>query len=244
MTAQGSEASAALAGTLAGRHVSPEVPQPPDFNLLAPLYRWMEWFSFGPWLGWCRCAFLNDLRDARSALVFGDGDGRFTARLLRANPQLHVDAIDASPAMLRALVRRAGPHAARVRPQCLDARRWFPAPGARYDLVVTHFFLDCLTTAQVRALAAQVRGTVTPQAQWVVSEFAIPQNRFGRCIARPLVAFLYWAFRLLTGLKVRRLPGHAGALAEAGFELHQRRQWLGGLLVSELWTVRTASPSR
>jgi hypothetical protein len=244
MTAQGREASAVLASTLADRHVGRETFQTPDFNLLAPLYRWMEWFSFGPWLGWCRRAFLHQMRDARGVLVFGDGDGRFTARLLRANPQVQVDAIDASSAMLRALVRRSGPYKSRVRTECLDARSWRPDPSIRHDTVVTHFFLDCLTTAEVRDLAAQVREAVTPQAQWVISEFAIPRNRFGRRIARPLVAFLYLAFRLLTGLNVRRLPDHAAALAEAGFELHQRRRWLGGLLVSELWTVRTAPPSR
>ncbi len=235
MSPQGREASSVIdrAPAVPGRRRDDALP--PDFNLLAPFYRWMEWFSFGPWLGWCRCAFLDDLRNPRKVLVFGDGDGRFTARLLRANPHAQADAVDASSAMLRALVRRAGAQAAQVQTHCHDARSWRPARGVRYHLVVTHFFLDCLTTAEVRALAAQVRAACAPRALWLVSEFAIPQTRFGRRIARPLVGFLYWAFRVLTGLKVRRLPDHSAALAEAGFVLLLRRYWLGGLLVSELW---------
>jgi SAM-dependent methyltransferase len=118
----------------------------PNFNRLAGPYRWMERLTFGPCLAWCRFAFLARAASCRHALVLGDGDGRFAARLLRANPHIHIDAVDASSSMLRALNENAGPHAARVRTHLADARQWHPAAGSPYDLVVTHFFLDCLTT--------------------------------------------------------------------------------------------------
>jgi hypothetical protein len=38
-----------------------------------------------------------------------------------------------------------------------------------------------------------------------------------------------------TGLQVRTLPDHARELQEVGFERAEERQWLGGLLVSQLW---------
>ena len=208
----------------------------PEFGRLAHLYRWMEWASFGPWLQRCRCWWLAEMAGCRRALVFGDGDGRFTARLLRANPEIRLDAIDASAGMLAALLRRAGKDAARLRPHVADARLWEPR-RADFDLVVSHFFLDCLTTEEVRSLAYKVRGTLGAGAVWAISEFAIPENRFGRWFARPLIAALYRAFGLLTGLRVRRLPDYKGALSDAGFELTGRRTWLGGLLTSELWSV-------
>jgi hypothetical protein len=105
-------------------------------------------------------------------------------------------------------------------------------------LIVTHFFLDCLTTEEVRNLAATLRGSVAPGALWIVSEFAAPQNWFGRLIARPIVSALYRAFGVLTGLKVRELPDYSAALRDAGFALEKRRAWLGGLLVSQLWSRR------
>jgi SAM-dependent methyltransferase len=213
--------------------------QPPNFDRLAGLYRWMEAASFGPWLGRCRCAWLGQLDGCRSALVLGDGDGRFAARLLAENTGLTVDAVDASPAMLKALVRRAGARAAQVRTHTADARTWQP-DGAAYDLVATHFFLDCLTTADVSALARTIRGAVSPGALWVVSEFAVPEGWYGRLVARPVVSGLYWAFGLLTGLAVRSLPEYAVALRGANFMLERRRTLLGGLLVSELW--RAESP--
>lgn len=214
--------------------------RPPDFDRLASLYRWMEMASFGPWLWWCRCAFLSDLGSCRHALVLGDGDGRFTARLLRSNPGLHIDAVDASPEMLRSLSHRAAPHADRVRTHLADVRSWQPdAPNSSqpYDLIVTHFFLDCLSSPEVQALATTLRPALSPTALWVVSEFAVPPNWYGRLVARPVIQGLYRAFGWLTGLTVRALPNHPSALSASGFTLHARRTWLAGLLVSELWSA-------
>jgi len=205
-----------------------------NFDGLARLYRWMEFFTFGPWLERCRFAFLDDLAGCRRGVVLGDGDGRFAARLLGTNAKIEIDAIDVSREMLRALVKRAGPDAARVRGFCADARER-PPTQAPYDLVATHFFLDCLTDGEVRALAERMRGAVSADGVWVVSEFAIPEGAFGRWMARPLVRLLYRAFGLLTGLAIRELPNHGAALRGAGFTLRRRRAFLRGLLVAELW---------
>lgn len=213
---------------------------PPDFNPLARLYKWMEFSTFGPFLSLTRNAFLEQFTQARRALVLGDGDGRFTANLLRVNSTVSVDAVDAGSAMLDSLLRRAHPHADRVRVHLADARTWqTPAPvlGRPYDLIATHFFLDCLTTPEVKALAVKLRGAASPSALWVVSEFAVPEGWFGQFIARPIVATLYFCFGLLTGLAVRSLPDHRAALGEAGFFLLKRKTRLGGLLIAELWSA-------
>lgn len=233
------EGSAPIAPSSAQRSLQPAgLTPPPNFNRLAHLYRWMEIFTFGPWLQRCRCAWLGRFAQSRRALVLGDGDGRFTAQLLRANPIVCVDAVDASESMLEALLQRAHPHSERVTAHRADIRRFTPSHGDRgpaYDLIVTHFFLDCLTEDEVQSLAVRVRHAAADGALWAVSEFAVPANRFGRFIARPIVGALYLAFGWLTGLRVRRLPHYAQALSRAGFALSARRSSLAGLLVAELW---------
>ncbi|MGA8728529.1 MAG: methyltransferase [Terracidiphilus sp.] len=209
---------------------------PPNFNPLARAYKWMELASFGPWLWRCRCVFLGELGTCRNALILGDGDGRFTARFLRQNPAVQIDAVDVSRAMLEALARNAGTLTGRVRLHLADVRRFEP-PSPSYDLIVTHFFLDCLTSDEVAALAEKLRGRMTPSARWLISEFAVPRGWFGRLLARPLIAVLYLAFGLLTGLSVRRLPNHRAALTQVGFNLIRQRELLGGLLISELWEL-------
>ena len=207
---------------------------PPNFNRLARAYRWMEYLSFGPLLQRCRCHFLPRLAAAelRTALVLGDGDGRFTARLLAASPGIHVDAVDASTAMLRQLESRT--LGLSVTTHCADARLWHP-DRTGYDLVATHFFLDCLTTTEVASLVQRLTPATAENAHWLVSEFAQPTTAFGRLVAAPLVALLYKAFRGLTGLEPQTLPQHRLALSQAGWRLEADRPRLFGMLVSELW---------
>jgi SAM-dependent methyltransferase len=214
--------------------------RPANFDFLARPYRWMELFTFGPYLARCRTAFLPDGASCRRALILGDGDGRFTAQLLRINPEIEIDAVDASPKMLEALARRVGPDRARVRTFCADVHDFQP-PNPPYDLVVTHFFLDCLRTEEVGFLAATLRSAVAENALWIVSDFSVPPGWFGRLVAGPLVWFLYRAFGVLTGLSVRILPDHESALGQAEFTLKRRIPLLHRLLISELWTTRAGA---
>ena len=77
-----------------------------NFDLISRPYRWLEYLTFGPTLQRCRTHFIPAVADKKSALVLGDGDGRFLAALLAANPHLEADAIDTSATMLHLLERR------------------------------------------------------------------------------------------------------------------------------------------
>lgn len=213
----------------------------PRFDRVARPYRWMEYLSFGPFLERCRFHHLSTLSPTQSApkkaLVLGDGDGRFLARLLAVNPELHADAVDLSPGMLRLL----RDHAHRIDAQrrltttCTDARTFIPA-DAGYDLVVTHFFLDCLTASETASLIGRLRPHLQPGAQWLVSEFQIPTgSRLRAACARALIATLYASFRLLTGLRVRQIPPWRTLLVQSGFTPKSRHTELGGVLISEIW---------
>ncbi|HET7348515.1 MAG TPA: methyltransferase domain-containing protein [Acidobacteriaceae bacterium] len=215
------------------------------FDRVARIYRAMEYLSFGPMLERCRFAHVPALGAARCALVLGDGDGRFTARLLARHPSLHVDAVDASPVMLRLLRRRVARVGAeaRLRTFCCDARAFEP-PRRDYDLVVTHFFLDCLNAEDTARLIEGIRPALAPGARWLVSEFQIPSGGAVRArLARMLITSLYAAFRLLTGLQVREIPPWRSLLTQTGFARASTRTLLAGVLVSELWNFHdTTAP--
>lgn len=186
----------------------------------------------------CRFYFLAECFDARRALLLGDGDGRFTGRLLASNPKVEVDAIDCSAAMLKQLRRRAGAAsttgATRLRTVQADLRDFIPDRGG-YDLVISHFFLDCLTDAEAAALVERTVPHLTLNASWLVSEFAIPEEGWRRGAARMLVRFLYFAFGIMTHLQVRKIPDYSSILVRNGFHLQQQARFLGGLLVTEIW---------
>jgi SAM-dependent methyltransferase len=209
---------------------------PPDFDPIARPYRWLEYLTFGPTLARCRNHFLPQLTDRRPAhaLVLGDGDGRFLARLLAANPNLHADAVDISPAMLRLLTRRAHAAyaAARLRTHHADALTF--TPDGPYDLIVTHFFLDCLTQPELTTLITRLTPHLAPDALWLVSDFRIPDG-VPHVPARIFVRALYFAFRLLTGLRTTRLPDHTSALRAVGFAPIHEHHFLAGLLTTQIW---------
>lgn len=220
-----------------------QINDPARFDRIARLYRWMEYLSFGRALERCRFFFLPVLADSRRALILGDGDGRFTARLLRMNSQLHADAVDASPAMLHLLRRRAAGSGTerRLTTLCADARTLSPA-SAGYDLVVTHFFLDCLTEEEVSDLIARLCPHLASGCRWIVSEFQIPVDRPVRAwVCRAVIRFLYLGFRLLTGLTVQQIPPWPTLLSRSGFERVTAHAWPGGLLLSEMWEFRQAT---
>ncbi len=207
-------------------------------DLIAPHYQALEYVSFGKSLERRRVAFLSAVRSSRNAILCGGGDGRFLARLLRANCVVRVDYVDLSPRMTELAERRiAGmgrSFRARVRFHMADLKSFDP-PESAYDLVVTHFFLDCFTDGEVAELASRLASWSTPQAQWIVSEFQEGRGRFARCWTRLVVRALYAAFRVTANLQVNRLPRYEEALAASGFRLQRREQALGGLLRSSLW---------
>lgn len=211
----------------------------PNFDRIARPYRWLEYLTFGPMLERCRFHRIPQLTSARHALVLGDGDGRFLAHLLAANPQLYVDVIDQSHAMLRLLESRVTAIGARSRIALYQTDALAFNTTGNYDLVITHFFLDCLSTDEVQALASRIRPHLAPNALWIVSEFTIPSGP-AAFAAKFIVAALYAAFRLITGLRTSALPDYAAALSRSGFALNERTHFLCGLLVSDLWQPQPA----
>lgn len=209
------------------------------FDRLARPYRWMEYLSFGTMLESCRFHFLPQLHDTEHSLLLGDGDGRFTAALLQQAPQAQATAIDGSEAMLHALRQRCeSVHAGtRVETICKLLNEGLPTAvqAKTFDLVTTHFFLDCLSEAEVDRIAHDAAACTTANARWVVSEFRIPDQGAMRLPSRIVVRLLYLSFGILTGLRTQRLPAYESILPKHGWHLAQQQTRMGGLLVSQLW---------
>ena len=194
---------------------------------IAPHYWWIERLGMGRALERRRRWFLPRLMDARRALVLGDGDGRFLRELLRHNPVVHADYVDLSARMLDLARHKAG--AGRVTFRRVDALAADFA-AAEYDLIATHFFLDCFDQAELDTLVSKIAAAAAPGARWVVSEFRTPTVP-----ARLLVSALYLFFRITTGLRTRRLVDHGPILRSHGFRLIDASQARGAFVVSELW---------
>jgi ubiquinone/menaquinone biosynthesis C-methylase UbiE len=209
-------------------------PTQANFNFIARPYRWLEYLTLGRTLERCRLHFLPLLLKQKQALVLGDGDGRFLAALMSTNPELHADAVDSSATMLHLVRKRCQGQTTRLQTHHTSALT-FTSNGP-YDLIVTHFFLDCLTQSDLETLVARITPTLAPGALWLISDFRIPPGPM-RLPARIVVRGLYLAFRILTGLRTAHLPDHTTALANAGLIRIAHRHSMAGLLTTEIWQL-------
>ena len=206
----------------------------PNFDRLARIYGTLEYLFMGHALERVRFCFLPELVRAQRALVLGDGDGRFLSRLLADNDALHAIVVDSSAAMLERLRDRCAANVDRIQTMQADARTFVREAEGSFDLVVTHFFLDCFSQQEVDAMARSITAKLETGGLWVTSEFRIPSGAVGM-FSWLLIRALYSAFGFLTGLETRRLPNHEAALRACGMVRRQQRFWWGGTLTAELW---------
>jgi ubiquinone/menaquinone biosynthesis C-methylase UbiE len=208
-----------------------------SFDLLAPHYRWLETVLAGGKLQRCRTAFLPAIPPPQNVLLLGEGNGRCLLELLRAHPTAKFTCVDASARMLecaRARLRARGLNAPAVEFIHADILEWTP-PAAKFDLLVTHFFLDCFRPDQLGKIVPRLAAAAAPGAHWLLADFCEPAAGPARWRARGILAGMYLFFRWATRLPAARLTPPDSFLTAQGFALRDRREFEWGLLHSDLW---------
>lgn len=84
-------------------------------------------------------------------------------------------------------------------------------PDKDYDTVLTNFYLDLFSDAQLMDLIAQVKMHVSSNALWLVTDFETHSM-----LQHVKVRLMYLFFRMMTGLKTQALPGWYKAMEQAG----------------------------
>lgn len=213
-----------------------------SFDRLAPYYSILEWMGFGTGLRRSRVRYLEEVDHCRKALILGPGTGWFLSRLLERNPRVVVDSVDLSGRMLRAAsdrLRHKGLcDSGRVHFHHADARAW-AYPRRSYDLIVTHFFLDCFEREGVGRLVEAIAASAMKGCLWLVADFQVPTRGLARWRAQLWLRFLYRFFAMTTETEARALVDPSGYLEKSGFQLLSRRTTQWGLLRSDLWKNRS-----
>jgi ubiquinone/menaquinone biosynthesis C-methylase UbiE len=167
-------------------------------------------------------------------LILGEGDGRFLHALLRANPHVAVDCVDGSAEMLALARARVGEDAHRVRFFVAEASAWRPE-RRDYDLVVTHFFFDCLAAPEVEAIIDELAAASASHATWLLADFTIPKGRWRSIHARAWLSVLYSFFRATAGIRTSTLVDPVPLLEAHGYRCTQRFETRFGMLCSTSW---------
>jgi ubiquinone/menaquinone biosynthesis C-methylase UbiE len=217
-----------------------------SFDAVAPWYRALETIAFGNALQRARIAYLDDIGSPRRALVVGEGNGRFLVALLQRHPLIRIDCMDSSERMLD-LARR---HVLETNPDEIqrvtflrhDVVSW--TPNDHYDLIVTHFFLDCFSTREVGLIVAKLAPAAAPGATWLLADFRRPEAGFARGHARAWLAVMYSFFRSVAGIEARELVDPSPFLRAEGFTLASQNLFRLRMVKSELWRNTGILPVR
>jgi ubiquinone/menaquinone biosynthesis C-methylase UbiE len=209
-----------------------------SFDRIAPHYRWLEAITFGNALQRARVFAIGKIASPRRAIIVGEGNGRFLREFVRAHPRTEIDCLDASDRMLEKARARLDSSSAqsrgRIRFLPQDIVSWSPEKGA-YDLLVTHFFLDCFPPNDVKVIVDKLAGFAAADAVWLLADFAIPDRGFKRAHARAWLGAMYGFFRLTAGITANRLVDASFYLEANDFVCARRSVWRLGLLKSEIW---------
>jgi trans-aconitate methyltransferase len=214
-----------------------------SFDLVAPHYRWLEKIAFGNALQRARTCWIDTIARPKRTLILGEGDGRFLCELVRAYPMIDVDCIDASEAMLhfaRARLLRMHPESfSGVHFVHDDILKW--SPRKSYDLLVTHFFLDCFPGRELQAIIAKLASAAEPGAVWLIADFTIPRKRFARAHARLWLRMMYAFFRATAGIAAKELVDPIPYLDGYGFTRASENLSRGSMLRSDVYVAATGA---
>jgi SAM-dependent methyltransferase len=208
-----------------------------SFDVLAPIYRLMERVLAGGKLHRCRCALLDRIPEPEKILILGDGPGRFVVECVRRFPHAAVICVEESPGMIakaRANLARCGLPADKITFIQTDILQW-GLPHEEFDLIVTHFFLDCFRPGQLETLVPAIAQSATKTAQWLLADFQEALTGWRRWRSRCILAIMYVFFRIVTRLLASSLTPPDLYLMRAGFVLRERVETEWGLLRSDWW---------
>jgi SAM-dependent methyltransferase len=213
-----------------------------SFDFLAPHYRWLETIAFGNALQRARTCWINKIARPNRTLIVGEGNGRFLCELLRAHPGIAVDCIDASEEMLRLaqarLLRTSPESIPHVRFLCKDILNW--SPQGSYDLLVTHFVLDCFPRPELQMIVNKLAAAAEPGALWLIADFILPRNRVARGHARLWLWLMYSFFGITASIKAKNIVDPQPILAGNGFVRASSTVSRAGMLRSDLYWADAA----
>ncbi len=180
---------------------------------------------------------MDEVKDCREVLIVGEGPGRFLTECVKSLPMARIVCVDDSAAMLaqaRIALQKGGQDSSRVTFIRATLPEWKPPPE-KFDLLVTHFFLDCFPPEQLKLIISGLASGAQPGARWLLADFCEPQRGVARWRAKLILALAYTFFSLATRLPAQRLAEPDRYLEENGLCLKGRRIYEGGLLHSDLW---------
>jgi ubiquinone/menaquinone biosynthesis C-methylase UbiE len=204
------------------------VKQRNNFDILAPVYDVLARLVFGNSIDKAQRCHLDQVPVDARVLILGGGTGKVLTYLLRINPSCTIVYYEASGRMI-------SKSRARLDSQQQKRVTFIHAPELHadnsFDVVVTQFFLDLFTPAELKTRIEQITAILNPDAQWIAADFV----NNGTAWQRLLLKSMYTFFRMCCSLDAKSLPPWHEMISAAGWREQNSERFYAGFIESVLF---------
>jgi tRNA (cmo5U34)-methyltransferase len=197
------------------------------YNIIAPYYDFLAQLVYWGSIERANTAFLDAVPANATLLIIGGGTGKSLELL---NPQLELDYLEPSSKMIGKARKRSSPRNTSFILQTFEEF----APNKKYDFVVCPFFLDQFKSHDLPGILTKIDCILKPEGQVLVSDFNIPKGPF-KIIKQVLLNTTIGFFRVVTGLKIRRLENISNAMEKNNFRCTNSKAFYFGMIFSSTW---------
>jgi tRNA (cmo5U34)-methyltransferase len=184
------------------------------FDWVAPFYDSLATLVFGSAIRQSQTVFLHNIPTQASILVIGGGTGWILPELLTQTSPDRVLYLEASQKML---------NLARQEVQDLDKVASIEfrlgtekdiRPEEKFDVVISHFFLDLFTPVQLKEIIQILTDRLRPGGFWLVADFVSATGSGIRPVwTQFLIKSMYAFFRVFSGISAHTLPNWQNILS-------------------------------
>ena len=170
--------------------------------------------------------YLDQIPDHARVLILGGGTGWLLEEI--SKQCLHIDYVDLSQRMIRKAKKR----------QVSFAQLRFiqgneeAVIGQLYDVVITPFVLDICNENQLPKMVETIERLIDKNGQLLCIDFNIHDHSFK---ARILDVMMRAFFRVVSGLKLKRILPYFEAIEQAGFKEIETNLFYGRFIKASLF---------
>lgn len=194
-----------------------------------------------------RNAFLSHIKPGSRILILGEGPGSFLKELILSTSDLEIDVVESSEMMRKQAMKKI----LHLNTTIIKVEFFFslksliqniPPEQRHYDVVVTHFFLDMFSGAQLNQLITQVSRLLKESGYWIYSDFSNenPKSSFHKLKHRCLLWIMYKFFKYTCGLKCQYLVSTKMFFQNARLKAVQEEWFYSGFITSKLYQLSSS----
>jgi ubiquinone/menaquinone biosynthesis C-methylase UbiE len=194
------------------------------FDFLAPFYDRLARVMIGNDIVLSQVYFLEQLKKCKRLLILGGGSGWILNDICGHFPNLEIDYVDLSPAMIKR-ARKGLKYKSNV-----NFIQGTEDNLRDYDGVITNFFLDMFDDKGVNMVIEKIKRSLRHDAIWLVTDFVNERKRH-----RVKLWWMYRFFGMVATIEAVRLPDWRWLISEVGFELLESRKFNDGFIASHIY---------